>query len=361
MLRAEGLRRSYGQRTVVDVAALELRRGEVLAVLGPNGAGKSTLLRLLLLLERPDAGRIFLDGQEVRAGDVAARRRMAAVFQRPFLFTGTVRYNVGFGLAARGMRGPECERRAAAALTAVGLGSLADAAVATLSGGEAQRVALARALVLSPELLALDEPTANLDVTVRRRFREDLERLVRAKERSVLVVTHDPADAFSLADRIAVMEAGRIVQQATPSALVLAPATPFVAEFAGAELLLDGRATDVDPPLVRVEVAPTASLWATASAGTMVAPGQRVHVAYRPEDVTLVRAGAAGETSALNHLPLAVAALAPAGSLVRVRLQGSIELVALVTRRSVEALGLEPGASVLAQLKASAVHVYRAD
>jgi molybdopterin-binding protein len=361
VLRAEGLRRSYGHRLVVDVPELELRRGEVLAVLGPNGAGKSTLLRLLLLLERPDAGRMLLDGKEVRAGDTDARRRMAAVFQRPFLFSGKVRDNVSFGLRARGVTAAERARRTANALAAVGLEALAAAPVSTLSGGEAQRVALARALVLVPELLALDEPTASLDVTVRRRFREDLERLVRAEGRSVLVVTHDPADAFSLADRIAVMEAGRIVQLATPSELVLAPATPFVAEFSGAELLLDGRATEVDPPLVRVEVAANAALWATAGADSPVGAGQRVHVAYRPEDVTLARADATVETSALNHLQLTVAALAPSGSLVRVRLQGSVELVALVTRRSAASLGLTAGGQVLAQLKASAVHVYRAD
>jgi molybdopterin-binding protein len=222
-------------------------------------------------------------------------------------------------------------------------------------------VALARALVTSPELLALDEPTANLDVAVRRRFREDLERVMRDGRRSVLVVSHDPADAFSLADRIAVMEAGRIVQQATPTELVLSPATPFVAEFAGAELLLDGRAAELDPPLVRVEITPTVALWATARALEPIVIGQRVHVAYRPEDVILARADAVAETSAINRLPLVVAALAPAGSLVRVRLQGRIELVALVTSRSTEALGLVPGGAVVAQLKASAVHAYRAD
>jgi molybdopterin-binding protein len=361
LLRVDALRRSYGGRLVVDVAELELRRGEVLAVLGPNGAGKSTLLRLLLLLERADAGRIFFDGREVRAGDGAARRRMAAVFQRPFLFTGTVAYNVAFGLRARGAPASEREQRVERALAAVGLAELAGARVGTLSGGEAQRTALARALVTAPELLALDEPTANLDVTVRRRFREDLERLVRSEGRSVLVVSHDPADAFSLADRIAVMEAGRIVQQATPAELVLAPATPFVAAFSGAELLLDGRATELDPPLVRVEVTPTVALWATAGAAAGVAAGQRVHVAYRPEDVTLARADALAETSAVNRLPLVVASLAPSGSLVRVRLQGSVELVALVTARSVDALGLAPGTVVVAQLKASAVHAYRAD
>jgi molybdopterin-binding protein len=361
VLRAEGLRRRYGERLVVDLAEVALSAGEVLAVLGPNGAGKSTLLRLLLLLERPDAGRILLDGREVRAGDVSARRRMAAVFQRPFLFAGTAGENVAFGLKVRGVSKAERRRQVAAALEAVGMAGHGDAPVNSLSGGEAQRVALARALVLSPGLLALDEPTASLDVAVRRRFRQDLERLVRSRDRSVIVVTHDPADAFLLADRIAVMEGGRIVQQATPAELVLAPATPFVAEFSGAELLLDGEAQEIDPPLVRVAVAPALSLWATAAPGQPVSRGQRVHVAYRPEDVTLARADETSPTSAVNRVALQVAALAPTGALVRVRLSGGIELVALVTRRSAEALELAPGRRVLAQLKASAVHTFRAD
>jgi molybdate transport system ATP-binding protein len=215
--------------------------------------------------------------------------------------------------------------------------------------------------VLAPEVLALDEPSANLDVTVRRRFRQDLERIARAHAGSVLVVTHDPAEAFSLADRIAVMEGGRVIQVATPEALMLAPATPFVAEFAGAELLLDGRVLEVDAPLVRVALTRDTALWAAAATDAQFSAGVRVHVAYRPEDVTLAPLDAAGDTSAVNRLRLTVAALAPAGALVRIRLRGELELVALVTRRSAEHLALAAGVEVAVHLKATALRAYVAE
>jgi molybdate transport system ATP-binding protein len=232
--------------------------------------------------------------------------------------------------------------------------------VRTLSGGEAQRVALARALVASPEVLALDEPTANLDVSVRRRLREDLERTLRDRSRAVLVITHDPVEAFLVADRIAVMEAGRIVQVAPPGELLLAPATPFVAEFAGAELLLDGRVRGGEDRLLEVELRSGARIWATApdaSAASRLA-GAHVHVAYRPEDVVLAAAAAPPETSAVNRFRVRVRAIAPLGALVRVRLDGPLELVALLTRRSAETLALSVDREVSVQLKATALRAY---
>ena len=361
LLRAEGLVRRYGGRTVLSVDAIEVAPGEVLAVLGPNGAGKSTLFRLLLLLERPDAGRVLLDGREVRAGDSAAMRRMAGVFQRPYLFSGTVASNVAFGLRARGVPRKERERRAAEALDWLGLGRLASAPVQALSGGEAQKVALARALASRPDVLLLDEPTANLDVTVRRRFREDLEAVVRSHARAAVLITHDPSDALALADRIAVLEAGRVVQVGTPEELVLEPATPFVAAFTGAELLLDGVVLGRDEDLLVIEVDGGGRLVARAApGGGALQPGAEVHVAYRPEDVVLAPTDGAAETSARNRFRVVVTGLVPAGGLVRVRLGGPVALAAAITRMSAEALGLAPGREVVAQLKAAALRAFPA-
>lgn len=358
LLRGESLRRVYHGRSVVDGVTLAVRPGEVLAVLGPNGAGKSTLFRLLLLLERADEGRILLGRREVRPGDREAARRLAGVFQRPFLFSGSVRDNVAYGLRVRRLPLREREARVEEVLTLLGLERLAGAPVQTLSGGEAQRVALARAIAPRPDVLLLDEPTANLDVTVKRRFREDLERLVRTQTGGALLITHDPADAFALADTIAVMEGGRIVQVGPPETLVLEPSTPFVAAFTGAELLLDGIVRGEEDGLLVVETGGVRLLVARGNGA--IGPGTPVHVAYRPEDVLLTPADAREATRAPNRVRLRVAALTPVGGMIRVRLEGPPDLVALLTRPAAVALGLAPGAVVTARLEVMALRAFPA-
>src|SRR5690606_16084398 len=362
LLCAERISRAYGERTVLRDVSLELERNQVLAVLGPNGAGKSTLFRILLLVEAPDAGRVLLDGRQVSTGHAEARRRIAGVFQRPWLFRGTALANVAYGLRARGMSRREAESVCAPVLDALGLTELADMPADALSGGEAQRVALARALVLRPEVLLLDEPTANLDVTAQRRFREDLEHLVRAHARAAIVVTHDAAEAFALADHVAVLEAGSITQSATPAELVAAPATSFIAAFTGAELLLDGVVDASEAGgLVRVRLAGGATLSGRIAEGYgQPATGARVHVAYRPEDITLGPADEDAPTSAVNRLPVIVHSIVPTGGLVRVRLLGGAPFTAVLTRGSADALGVATGISLTAYLKATALRVFPA-
>jgi molybdate transport system ATP-binding protein len=361
VLSAERLTRSYAGRRVVDIERLEVGRGEVVAVLGPNGAGKSTLFRLLLLLERPDAGTIRLGGRAVEPGDEDARRRVAGVFQRPRLFSGSVRSNLEFGLRSTGVPAREWSERIDRTVAELGVSHLPRADVRTLSGGEAQRVALARALVLEPEVLLLDEPTTGLDVTVRRRFREELGRVIRERARSVVLITHDAADAFELADRVAVMEGGRIVQVGTPEDLTTEPATPFVAAFTGAELLLDGTVEEVGDGTLVVRSGQARLLGRSADGGAAV--GDRVHVRYRPEDVVLAPPGAALDSawvSARNRLAMTVRSTIPVGGLIRVRLDGPISLAALVTRDSGDHLDLRPGTAVTALLKTAALNVYLA-
>ncbi|MGQ0561701.1 MAG: ABC transporter ATP-binding protein [Gemmatimonadota bacterium] len=345
LLRATALRRCYHGRAVVEIDELTLERGEVLAVLGPNGSGKSTLFRLLLRVERADAGQVVFNGTT-----------MAGVFQRPFLFAGTVRDNLAFGVRKLGDR----DARIGTAARELGIEALLAAPVRTLSGGEAQRVALARAIVLRPDVLLLDEPTANLDVLVKRVFREDVERAARTHAGAVLLITHDPAEAFALADRIAVMDAGRIVQTGTPQQLLEDPRSAFVASFTGAELLLDGVVTAVAEDLVQVAVNGT-TLWAVVPPDHHWLPARdaRVHVAYRAEDVLIATLDIASEVSARNQFRLRIAALFGSGGLVRLRLEGAVQLTALVTRTSVESLGLRPGKDVVAHMKATALRVLR--
>ncbi len=355
ILEAEGLRHAYGGRPVVDVDRLRIETDEVVAVLGPNGAGKSTLLRLLLGLERPSAGEVRLNGRSLADGDEALRRRMVGVLQRPELFSGTVRFNLRFGLRARGVPRGTWADRCREVAAELGIGRLLDADVTRLSGGEAQRVALARALVLEPDALLLDEPTASLDVTVRRRFREELGTVMRERARSVLLITHDPSDAFDLADRVYVMEGGRFVQVGTPEDLTTTPATPFVAAFTGAELLLDGTVERISDGTLDVSTG-AATLVARCTEGRLQ-PGDRIHVRYRPEDVILTRTGEP-DTSARNRLRMTVRSVTPVGGMVRVRLEGPITLVALVTRGSADRLGITPGSEIVALLKTAALAVY---
>ena len=327
-------------------------------MLGPNGAGKSTLFRLLMLLESPDEGEIRLGGRKVQPGDVEARRRMAGLFQRPYLFTGSVRDNVEFGLKALGVSREQRTTRVAAALRDLGIEALGEQNVHRLSGGEAQRVALARTVVLQPDVLLLDEPTANLDVTLQRRFREELGRVARAHARSVILITHDPNDAFALADRVAVLQDGSVTQVAEPHTLVVQPATPFIAAFTGAELLLDAVVRELEEGLVRVQLPSGAHVWvATARA---LAVSERVQVSYRPEDVVLSAVAARYESSARNVFRMTVATLAPAGGLIRVGLDGPARLAAVVTRASAQELQLTLGSEVNAHLKAAALHVFAA-
>lgn len=234
-LEAEGMRVTVGGFTLA--LDLHVAPGEVVAVVGPNGAGKTTLLHALAGLAPLREGRVTLAGRVLDDAAAGVRRapqqrRVALVFQDVRLFPRLdVRGNVAFGPRARGLGRREARLRADRHLADVGLSALADRPVAGLSGGEAQRVGLARALATDPSMLLLDEPLAAVDVAAR----EELRGLVRARlgalGRPALVVTHDPADALTLADRIVVLEGGRVVQDATPSRVREAPGSAWVARM----------------------------------------------------------------------------------------------------------------------------------
>jgi tungstate transport system ATP-binding protein len=206
--------------------------GAITAVVGPTGAGKSTLLRILGLLERPAAGSVAWRGAPVAwPPPLALRRRMAMVFQAPLLFGGTVSENVAYGLRLRGERGAALRSRVGQVLTRFRIAHLAERRAASLSGGEAQRAALARAVVLEPELLLLDEPLVSLDPPIRERLRDELRQVVHERGITCVHVTHDFAEAFTLADRIALLDGGRLLQLGTPEEIFHAPRSRTVADF----------------------------------------------------------------------------------------------------------------------------------
>lgn len=233
-----------GGTPAVDRVDLAVGDGELLAVLGPSGSGKTTLLRLVAGFERPDHGVIRLGGTPVSAPGLYVppeRRRVGVVFQSYALWPHmTVKRNVGYPLEVRGVRAAEYDRRVAAVLGTVSLTGLEARRPAELSGGQRQRVALARCLVMEPSLVLLDEPLANLDVHLRAALQDEFLALHRATGATMVYITHDQAEAMALADRIAVMDAGRLVQVAPAAVLYREPATPMIARFVGRGAVVRG-------------------------------------------------------------------------------------------------------------------------
>lgn len=354
LLVGEDLLVTRGEDRVLDVKRLELREGELLAVVGPNGSGKSTLLRVLAMLDAPDAGRVTYRGMAGRAAERALRRAAAAVLERPHFWRDTVGYNIGIGLRLRRRPSAEIASRVEKYAHLLGIGDLLDRDMGSLSGGQGKRVALARALILRPDILFLDEPSANLDEPSRFSFREDLERLARDRAGSIFLVTQDLREALSLADRITVLVRGRLVQTGTPTELFENPANPFVARLTGAELTLRGVVRAVEDGLLAIDLG-GAEIFAVGDA----APGDTVKVAYRPEDLVLAPAEEpGGRQSARNVLYATILERRSVGTFVHLRLAGPQDMAALVTRASAEDLCLTLGQRISVRVSATALHAF---
>ena len=270
------VRKAFGPLRAVAGVTLQVARGELFAVLGPSGCGKTTLLRLIAGFEAPDEGGVAIGGREMagaRTWVPPERRRIGMVFQDYALFPHlSVERNVAFGLPRRGWREPTLR-----ALELVGLQHKAARFPHELSGGERQRVALARALAPEPEVVLLDEPFSSLDATLRAGLRREVELILREAEASAVFVTHDQEEALSLADRIAVMREGRVVQVGTPQEVYYGPQERWTAQFVGEVNLLHGVAgeDEVDTELGVFDL--------TQPAG----PGV-IRVAVRPEQLEVV-------------------------------------------------------------------------
>ncbi|MDI6875357.1 MAG: ABC transporter ATP-binding protein [Methanomicrobiales archaeon] len=353
MIHTEALSKQYGRRMVLSGIDLEVKEGEFFGLIGPSGAGKSTLLRILDLIEPPSGGRLHLFGDDVyRRGTVfEVRRRMAMLFQKPVIFNASVYENIAIGLKVRRRNGAEVERRVREALRAIGLPDYADRSALTLSGGEAQRVALARALVTDPEILFLDEPTANLDPPSVEKIEELVQRLNRESGTTVVLSTHDMRQGQRLADRIGVMMQGTIPQVGTTLEIFHRPRATSIARFVGVENILPGTVTSNRNGEVDVDVGGTIVHGISAAL-----PGQRVSVLFRAEDVTL-DLRERGKTSARNLYRGTIVRTVPSGPFAHVVVDCGVPITALVTIRSAEDLDLRIGREVYASFKASTVHV----
>jgi molybdate transport system ATP-binding protein len=331
---------------------LAIGEGEVVALLGPNGAGKTTLLRAMAGLVALSAGYVRLDGQVLE--DVATadyipteRRPIGVVFQDYLLFPHlSVVDNVAFGLRSRGAGRRVAREKAIQWLDRVGLGRYAGAKPAELSGGQRQRVAVARALAPDPRLLLLDEPLAALDVTTRAEVRRDLKRHLATFPGLRLVVTHDPLEAAALADRLVVMENGRLVQTGTVAEVTEHPRSQYVADLVGVNLL-KGQA---DHGFVRMPGGPV-----VAAAG---AESGEVFAVIHPRAVAVHRQRPEG--SPRNVWPGRASGIELIGDRVRVRIDGEVRVVAEVTPAALKELDLDEGGEVWLSFKATDVGVYPA-
>lgn len=282
LLQLNDVSHSYGTVRALNNIQLSIADNEFFALLGPSGCGKTTLLRSIAGFETPESGQVLLDGQDLLRLP-AHKRPVNMMFQSYALFPHlSVERNIAYGLQTEGLDTPAIRRRVGEALDTVGLTSFAKRRPAQLSGGQKQRVALARAIVKRPRLLLLDEPLSALDRKVRADMQLELKRLQHEVGMTFVVVTHDQEEAMSMADRVAVLNAGSVEQLDSPVGLYSAPKTRFVADFIGSSNLFDGTATAQGIDVPGLMIVPTAHSLPIGSAATLV---------VRPEDVHLEPAG----------------------------------------------------------------------
>lgn len=317
----------YGDAASLQIAALDLHAGQVLAIVGPNGSGKSTLLRVIGLLQRPTGGTVLFRGEDALNGkSLRLRRRIGTVFQEPLLLNATVYDNAALGLKLRRVSARDIERRLAPWLERLGIAHLAARSARTLSGGEAQRTSLARALALDPELLLLDEPFAALDPASREGLLRDFQRILRDNKITTVFVTHHREEAFGLAGRVGVLHQGRLLQIGSREDVFRRPVSETAAEIVGVENRLPGVVEDCTSDLANIRV--NQNRFKVAGRFT---PGARVIVCLRPEDIVIGRKNSEGSNS--NRFTGQVTGISIGVMHHRITLDcGGIQIVALMGR-----------------------------
>lgn len=363
MIRAENLTKSFGNVRAVDDVSLTVEEGVFFTLLGPSGCGKTTILRSIAGLERPDSGTIQLGDKVVHSKNLSVpthARNIGMVFQNYAVWPHmNVFDNVAFPLRVGGVQGKlsstEVKSRVKKALKVVGLQGLEDRMSTKLSGGQQQRLSFARALVREPEVLLLDEPLSNLDAKLRERMRRDLSLLHYQLGITSLFVTHDQIEALSMSDRIAVMRAGRIIQEGSPAEVYHEPIDEFVATFIGSTNLIQGKVTSIGDGVVTVDtdLGPLSGL--TRESPSL---GDTMTVAIRPEEINLSEAHgdiSAEKTDSVNCLDGKVIVSLFGGSFIEYEVE--VEGV-LLSVRTGSRHALTRGSHVTVELPVGATRVF---
>jgi molybdopterin-binding protein len=343
------------KRDILKKVSLRVERGEVRALIGPTGAGKTTLLRLIDLLDEPAEGKLIIDGTDVYAAGkskLEIRRRMAFVLQKPVVFNMSVFNNITYGLKWRGMDSDRIREKVERLLDTVGLAHYRNRNARTLSGGEMQRVAIARAIATDPEILLLDEPSANLDPVSAGKIEELIKTVIKRETMTVIMATHDMVQGQRLADKITVLVDGQVVQTGDPREIFSSPTNRQIAEFVGMDNILDGSISSCDGEMALIDINGTII---EAVADCEIA--QKVTACWRPEDVTI--AFEKMSSSARNSLPGTINRMSFSGPICRVEVDCGFPVAALVTKRSAEEMKLEKGIKVYATIKSVSIHVIK--
>ncbi|MFH1926491.1 MAG: ABC transporter ATP-binding protein [Chloroflexota bacterium] len=349
------LSQRYGEQDILKNINLSIEQGEVFALIGPTGAGKTTLLRLIDLIDEPTSGKINFDGVNTAAPAAVRlnmRRRMAFVLQKPVVFNLSVYDNIAYALRWRGVKGSKLKEKVNRIIDVVGLSDYRNRNARNLSGGEVQRVAIARAIAIEPEVLLMDEPTANLDPLSAARIEELISSIIRRFATTIIMATHDLSQGQRLADRIGVLMNGELLQIGSSKDVFTSPRNKEVAEFVGVENIIDGVIASSEDRVVTIE-----SGGKSIEAISDHSIGEGVCACIRPEDITLALSRIS--SSARNSFEGEITWLVNMGPLTRVELQCGFPLVAMVTKRSAEEMGLTKGKKVYAAFKATGVHVIR--
>ncbi|MGQ9588408.1 MAG: ATP-binding cassette domain-containing protein [Thermoplasmata archaeon] len=347
MIETESLAYNAGKFSMHDIS-LRVDKGETLVVLGPTGAGKTVLLELIAGFRRPSRGSVRLDGRDL-SREPPEKRGLGFVYQDYLLFPHMgVRENIAYGLRAKGVGKLEVKRRVDAIAERLGISNLLERRTRKLSGGEQQRVALARALVLEPEALLLDEPFSAVDPNTKDLLMRELMRELEMRCLPVIYVTHDQVEAMQVADRVAVMNEGRIVQIGLPEQVFNSPKSEFVARFVGARNIFKGVASRLDGTTV-VSIGPVEIRSSISIEG-------KVHVTIRPEDIIISKTKI--ESSARNNLRGRVTSIIEKGGVVFVTADCGIDLTTAITRESLREMRITTGDDVYFAFKAGSVNLF---